>query len=199
METLQDGSIRCTTKELSIFWGVNLRTVQRAAQEGIISKTSESKNAKFDLQDSTKRYISHLSDRANGRIKKQSEAEWKEKKLIAETALKESQAELHKMRTEIAGGKFLSIEEVKLDYAKFFVIFKKFAQGLSGRLMSYINGYINPVEARDVEMMLSKDIDNALRSFVVAGMKEGDVDSEEKQKSESKSKTTKSKKTEKNK
>ena len=37
----------------------------------------------------------------------------KEQKLRAEVALKESQGELHRLRTEIAAGKYISIEEVK--------------------------------------------------------------------------------------
>ena len=179
MEHLQNGSIHCTTKELAVLWGIHLRTVQRLTQEGIINKLSSAKNAKFDLQDSTTRYIKYLQDKATGKEVKQSEAGLKEKKLLAETALKESQAELHKMKTEIAAGKYLSVEEVKLDYAKFFVIFKKFAQGMAGRTMSYINGYIDPVEASNVEAKLTKEIDNLLRGFVVAGMKEGVPDSGE--------------------
>lgn len=37
----------------------------------------------------------------------------------ADIALKESQGELHRLKTEIAAGQYISVEEVKLDYAKF--------------------------------------------------------------------------------
>lgn len=47
------------------------------------------------------------------------EAELREQKLQAEIALKESQGEMHRLKTEIASGKYIDIEEVKMDYSRF--------------------------------------------------------------------------------
>lgn len=57
----------------------------------------------------------------------------------ADVALKESQGELHRLKTDIAAGKYIAIEEVKIDYQKFFVAFKKFAISLPSRLIGMIS------------------------------------------------------------
>ena len=69
--------------------------------------------------------------------------ELREQKMKADVALKESQGELHRLKTEIAAGKYISIEEVKLDYAKFFVAFKKFATSLPSRIIGMLSGGID--------------------------------------------------------
>lgn len=57
--------------------------------------------------------------KAYGREQINTEAELKEQKLKAEIALKESQGELHRLRTAIAAGEYISIEEARADYTKF--------------------------------------------------------------------------------
>ena len=88
----------------------------------------------------------------------------------ADVALKESQGELHRLKTEIAAGKYISIEEVKMDYSKFFVVFKKFATSLPARLISMISGSMDPAEARRVEKELAGEVNRLISSFVIAGI-----------------------------
>lgn len=64
-------------------------------------------------------YTKYLADKAYGREQINTEAELKEQKLKAEIALKESQGELHWLRTAIAAGEYISIEEARADYTKF--------------------------------------------------------------------------------
>ena len=92
----------------------------------------------------------------------------KEQKLRAEIALKESQGELHRLRTEIAAGNYISVEEVKLDYSRFFVSFKKFAMSIPSKLAGRLTGFVDPVEVRQIEKNLQNDVTKLLQSFVVA-------------------------------
>ena len=92
------------------------------------------------------------------------------RKRKADVALKESQGELHRLKTEIAAGKYISIEEVKLDYAKFFVAFKKFATSLPSRIIGMLSGGIDPTEARHLEKELASEVNRLLGAFVVAGV-----------------------------
>lgn len=92
-----------------------------------------------------------MSDKAYGKSKSEKEAELKEQKLQAEIALKESQGEMHRMRREIAAGKYLDADEVALDYQKFFVVFKRFALSIPARLVSMISDQVAPLEARKIE------------------------------------------------
>ena len=53
---------------------------------------------------------------------------------------------MHRLKTEIASGKYIDIEEVKMDYSRFFVSFKKFALSLpsrlSGRIIRLLNSFV---------------------------------------------------------
>lgn len=75
-------------------------------------------------------YVKYLSDKAYGKNRSEKENELREQKMRAEIALKESQGELHRLRTDIAAGKYISVEEVILDYTRFFVTFKNFAMAI---------------------------------------------------------------------
>lgn len=90
----------------------------------------------------------------------------------AEIALKESQGELHRLKTDIAAGKYISVEEVQLDYTRFFVTFKKFAMSLPSRLTGIVSGYMEPLEARRIEKSLQSEVQKLLEAFVVAGTTE---------------------------
>ena len=95
--------------------------------------------------------------------------ELKEQKLQAEIALKESQGEMHRLKTEIASGKYIDIEEVKMDYVRFFTSFKKFALSLPSRLTGRIIGHCDPLELRAVEKDLNSEVIRLMDGFVVAG------------------------------
>ena len=136
-------------------FGVSVRRVQQLTQEGII-KTDEvpGEGRRYELVPTIKTYIQYLSDKAYGKGKSEKETELRQQKLEAEIALKESQGEMHRMRAEIAAGKYIDVEEVALDYQKFFV-------SLSDKL--------EPLEARKAEKEMSAEVKRMLRAFVVAG------------------------------
>ena len=108
-------------------FGVSVRRIQQLTQDGVISTTETADGRRYELVPTIQRYVKYLSDKAYGKSKSEAEAKLKEQKLKAEIALKESQGELHKLRTEIAAGQYVSVEEVKLDYGRFFIYFKKFS------------------------------------------------------------------------
>lgn len=151
-------------------FGVSVRRVQQLTQEGII-KTDEvpGEGRRYELVPTIKTYIQYLSDKAYGKGKSEKETELRQQKLEAEIALKESQGEMHRMRAEIAAGKYIDVEEVALDYQKFFVSFKRFAMGIPSRLVSIVSDKLEPLEARKAEKEMSAEVKRMLRAFVVAG------------------------------
>lgn len=155
---------------LKQFFGVSVRRIQQLTQEGVL-KTTEipGQGRRYDLVESIRTYIQYLSDKAYGKSRSEKEAELKEQKLQAEIALKESQGELHRMRREIAAGKYIDIEEVALDYQKFFVVFKRFALSIPARLISMVSDQIAPLEARKIEKEMNEEVKRMLNAFVVAG------------------------------
>lgn len=148
-------------------FGVSVRRVQQLTQEGICPTVQTSQGRRYELAPTIQRYIKYLSDKAYGKSKSEAEAKLKEQKLKAEIALKESQGELHRLRTEIAAGNYISVEEVKLDYSRFFVSFKKFAMSLPSKLAGRLAGFVDPVEVRQLENELQKEVTKLLKSFVV--------------------------------
>lgn len=149
-------------------FGVTVRRVQQLTQDGVISTTQTPQGRRYELAPTIQKYIQYLSDKAYGKSKSETEAKLREQKLRAEVALKESQGELHKLRTEIAAGKYISVEEVKIDYSRFFVSFKKFALSIPSKVAGRLAGFIDPVEVRQVENDLNKEVQKLLKSFVVS-------------------------------
>lgn len=162
------------TEVIAQLFGVSVRRVQQLTQEGIISTTKILEDGRtvrrYDLVPTIQSYIKYLSEKAYGKAgRSEKEVELREQKMKADVALKESQGELHRLKTEIAAGKYISIEEVKLDYAKFFVAFKKFAASLPSRIIGILSG-VDPTEARHLEKELASEVNRLLGAFVVAGV-----------------------------
>ena len=156
-------------------FGVTVRRVQQITQEGIIETVETIEDGRtvrrYDLTPTIKKYIAYLSDKAYGKAHRtDKEIRLKEQKMAADIALKESQGELHRLRTAIAAGDYISVEEVRLDYAKFFVVFKKFAMSLPARIGGMLSGALDPVEQRRIEKEITGEISTLLNSFVVAGV-----------------------------
>lgn len=164
------------SKVIAQLFGVSVRRIQQLTQDGVLETVHISgQRNKYDLIPTIQAYIKYLSDKAYGREAKLSETELKEKKLQAEIALKESQTELHQLRTAIANGKYISIEEAQADYTKFFAVLKRFCSGLPSRVVGMIGSRISPVESRELEKDLNKEINDILRTFVLAAtVKDGD-------------------------
>ncbi len=157
-------------------FGLTVRRIQQLTQEGILPtvETVDENNRKtrrYDLIPTIKKYTGYLSDKAYGKAQRTNkEIELREQKMEADIALRESQGELHRLKTAIAAGDYISIEEVRLDYAKFFVVFKKFAMSLPARVSGMLSGSIEPLEARRIEKEVSGEMSELLNSFVVAGI-----------------------------
>lgn len=155
-------------------FGVTVRRIQQLTQEGVLPTTETAEGRRYDLVPTIQSYVKYLSDKAYGKNRSEKELELREQKLTAEVALKESQGELHRLRTEIAAGKYISVDEVTLDYQRFFVTFKNFAMGIPARLTDRISNCVDPLEARRIEKDLQHEIRNLLAAFVVAGVTEQD-------------------------
>ena len=159
------------SKVIAQLFGVSVRRIQQLTQEGIIETTQvPGEGRRYELVPTIQAYTKYLADKAYGREQSAREAELKEQKMKADIALKESQGELHRLKTDIAAGKYIAVEEVRMDYERFFVTFKNFAMSLSTRLVDEISSYVEPLEARRIEKELHQRVRNLLVAFVVAGV-----------------------------
>ena len=163
------------TEIIAQLFGVSVRRIQQLTQDGVISTTKIIVDGRtvrrYDLVPTIQNYIKYLSEKAYGRQgRTDKEIELREQKMEADIALKESQGELHRLKTEIAAGKYISVEEVKMDYSKFFVVFKKFAVSIPARVVGMLSGQLQPTDARKIEKELADEVNRLLGAFVIAGV-----------------------------
>jgi len=156
------------------FFGVTVRRIQQLTQEGVLPTIETPSGRRYDFIPTVQNYTKYLSDKAHGKKHSDKETELKEQKLQAEIALKESQGELHQLKTAIAAGKYIAVEEVTLDYQRFFVTFKKFAMSLPARVVDAVSGFaeIDPLNARRLDKTLQQEIQGLLEAFTAAGVTE---------------------------
>lgn len=155
-------------------FGVTVRRIQQLTQEGVLPTTETAEGRRYDLVPTIQSYVQYLSDKAYGKNRSEKELELKEQKMKAEIALKESQGELHQLKTAIAAGKYIAVEEVIVEYQAFFLQFKKFAKGIAPRLVDTVGDFaeLDPPQARQLEKTISLDVDNQLASFVLSAVTE---------------------------
>ena len=161
-------------RELAALFDLSDRRIQQLTADGVLSPeivTVKGHSTRmYDLLPTVHDYVVHLQAKIRGIHRTDKEIELREQKMAADIALKESQGELHRLKTQIAAGEYISIEEVKMDYARFFLTFKKFAMSLPARVTGMASGSLDPVEARRIEKELSGEITSLLTSFAVSGV-----------------------------
>ena len=150
--------------------GISLRTAQRHSQSGLfpIIRVKNRSNM-YSLSKCVQNFINHKVSECEQKNEKDKVEVQKVEKLKAETLLKQSQAELHELKTDIQKGKFIAVEVVQKDYQHFFTVFKKFAMAIPSRVGGTVSGYVEPTVSRGIESSLQKEINDMLRNFVVAG------------------------------
>lgn len=164
--------LNASLSDLATVLGVNIRTVQRLTQEGVLQAEpdpSDRRRKVYDLVQVVPAYINHQVEKTTGRERAARMAELEERKLEIEVGLKESQRDLHQLKTEIASGKYLSVEQVQLDYEQFFVALKKFLMAIPARVSGRAAPFADATAVRSLERDLNEDITTLLRTFVVAG------------------------------
>lgn len=98
-------------KELAELFGVTTRRVEQLKAEGIIQ--GEGRPTRYKLVPTIKAYIKYLSDKANGREKKQTSAQQEEEKLKAEVRIKKAKAKTAELELDELQGKMHRAEDVE--------------------------------------------------------------------------------------
>ena len=170
--------------ELAKLFGLSDRRIQQLTANGTIEAELVNVGGRsvrnYDLLPTVHKYVTYLQDRVSRRGHSDKEMKLKEQKLEAEIALKESQGELHKLKTQIASGEYISIEQVAIDYERFFTTFKKFAMSIPPKAVGMIASKIDSAETRRLEQEMTDEVARLLKSFIVAGVEDGKNENVEK-------------------
>ena len=169
-----DNKTLISTMELAQLFGLSDRRIQQLTADGTIHAEVVTVDGhqvrRYDLIPTVHDYVTNLQEKIKKGSRTEKEIELREQKMQADIALKESQGELHRLKTEIAAGQYISVEEVKLDYAKFFVVFKKFAMSIPARVTGMLSGQMEPSELRRCEKEIAAEVNRLLGAFVIAGI-----------------------------
>lgn len=169
-----DNKTLISTMELAQLFGLSDRRIQQLTADGTIHAEVVTVDGhqvrRYDLIPTVHDYVTNLQEKIKKGSRTEKEIELREQKMQADIALKESQGELHRLKTEIAAGQYIGVEEVKLDYAKFFVVFKKFAMSIPARVTGMLSGQMEPSELRRCEKEIAAEVNRLLGAFVIAGI-----------------------------
>ena len=120
------------TQVIAKIFGVSTRRIEQLKTEGVIR--GEGKPTKYDLLPTIQAYIKWLSDKANGREKKEAVAELEQQKLQAEVEMKQAKADAAKLELSELRGKMHRAEDVEAITTDHVLFFRSMLMAMPGKL-----------------------------------------------------------------
>ena len=137
-----------STQVIAKIFGVSTRRVEQLKTEGIIKGSG--KPTKYDLLPAIQAYIRYLSDKANGREKKETIANLEEQNLAAEAAIKAAKAEQAKMQLKELQGKLHRAEDVEAIFTDHGMYMRSMLLAMPGKLAVDLAGEHTAAEQAEV-------------------------------------------------
>jgi phage terminase Nu1 subunit (DNA packaging protein) len=113
-------------------FGVSTRRVEQLKTEGIIK--GQGKPTKYDLLPTIQAYIKYLSDKANGREKKETDAQLETEKLTAEKRIKMAKAEMAELELKEMRGELHRASDVEAITTDHVLYLRSMLMALPGKL-----------------------------------------------------------------
>lgn len=160
--------------------GLSERRIQQLTRSGVLETEVPPgrKARKYRTRKAVQKYIAHVRQKAQDDAKDVAELEELGlKKLRAEVELKESQGELHRLKTAIAAGKYVDTENAGQELAEFLRSFRRFALDVPARAVRSMPGQVDAVTAKSMEKAMRAEMEAMLTAFAdaVAELGEGSV------------------------
>ena len=161
-----------STKVISQLLGKTVRRVQQLTQEGVLETEIPPGGGarKYRTCATVQRYVAYVEAKAQETGENSRAAELTLKKLEAEVELKESQGQLHRLKTAIAERRYLPTEQATAELNEFLETFKRFALNIPARVAANLTGAADAVTVRGVERSLRKELEAMLETFVDAAV-----------------------------
>lgn len=113
-------------------FGVSVRRVEQLKAEGIIK--GQGKPTKYDLLPTIQAYIKYLSDKANGREKRETDAQLETDKLSAEKRIKTAKAEIVELELRELKGELHRASDVEAITTDHVMFVRSMLMALPGKL-----------------------------------------------------------------
>lgn len=121
-----------STQVIAKLFGVSTRRIEQLKTEGVIK--GQGKPTKYDLLPTIQAYIKYLSDKANGREKKEKDAESESAKLKAEARIKEAKAEVAELELKELRGELHRAKDVEAIVTDSALLMRSMLLALPGQL-----------------------------------------------------------------
>lgn len=159
-----------STTVIAQLLGKSVRRVQQLTQDGVLSTQQPPGGGvrRYRTAETVQAYIAYTEQKVRQELSGSSLEELTLKKLQAEVELKESQGALHKLKTAIAEGRYISADQAGEELADFLGRFKSFADGIPGRVAGTLSGYLDAASARSMKKELQKELDGMFAAFTAA-------------------------------
>ena len=159
-----------STTAIAKLLGYSVRRIQQLTQEGILETEVPPGGGarKYRTCETIQRYIAHVEKKAQETGAESRAAELNLRKLEAEVELKESQGQLHRLKADIAEGKYISADQATEELADFMAGFKKFAMNIPPRMAGTMASYTDALTVRAMEKSMRKELEAMLAAFVDA-------------------------------
>lgn len=135
------------TQVIAKIFGVSTRRIEQLKTEGIIK--GEGRPTKYDLLPTIQAYIKYLSDKANGREKKQTDSELETSKLEAESRYKTAKAEMAELELKELQGELHRASDVEAITTDHVMSLRSMLMALPGALAVDLAAIDKPAEAAD--------------------------------------------------
>lgn len=157
--------------------GLSERRIQQLTRSGVLETEIPPgrKARKYRTCQTVRTYIAHVRQKAQDDAEGAAELEELGlKKLRAEVELKESQGELHRLKTAIAAGKYVDTENAGRELAEFLRSFRQFALDIPARAVRSIPGQVDAVTAKAMERAMRTELETMLAAFTDAVLELGE-------------------------
>lgn len=148
--------------------GLSERRIQQLTRSGVLETEAPPgrKARKYRTCQTVRTYIAHVRQKAQDDAEGVAELEELGlKKLRAEVELKESQGELHRLKTAIAAGKYVDTENAGRELAEFLRSFRQFALDMPVRAVRSMPGQVDVVTAKAMERAMRTELEAMLNAF----------------------------------
>ena len=121
-----------TSQVIAKIFGVSTRRVEQLKTEGVIK--GQGKPTKYDLLPTIQAYIRYLSDKANGREKKETDSQLETEKLTAEKRIKVAKAEMAELELKELKGDLHRSSDVEAITTDHVMAVRSMLMALPGKL-----------------------------------------------------------------
>lgn len=159
-----------STTVIAQLLGYSVRRIQQLTQEGILETEVPPGGGvrKYKTCETIQRYVAHIEQKAQETGENSRAAELALKKLEAEVELKESQGQLHRLKTAIAEGKYIPADQATEELEEFVARFKRFALNIPARMAGTLSAHVDAVTVRAMEKSMRKELEAMLAAFADA-------------------------------